>query len=387
MAEKKPKLLPRLTYRPPQDQPEGGRGSGDYQYMTRGATYNANPEYAGQYGGDRPAENEPPKKNSGGLLGGSAREGYAYGDMPIDQFLQWVGGIPERMNDTFAAANQNPLFFRSQVSGQGNIGAGEPQPTPPPAWMTGSPTPQYNPQAQQQAQGDWRQGIYDWLNQAGQGAADWISGVNAGYNGTQNGLFGGGGGQPQAPNNPPPNAGATNAGGTGPTSGTGFMTGIQNWQDKVTSEAEQMARTQDAVSKNQRLTEQAKASGNDKELARLQAEWDRIAPKAAKYGITAERLVNSYMQPGNSAAESSLDRALGRAIADDTWAQAATVAFGRPPNQVEWDEHWRAMNKGGRDPLEGHPQAIQQIQARMQEIEQENQNEAFGKYQEWLAGQ
>ena len=149
----------------------------------------------------------------------------------------------------------------------------------------------------------------------------------------------------------------------------------------------QAARLQDAMNKNQDLTQKAKDTGNDKELARLQAEWERIAPKAQKYGISAERLVNSYMQPGNSAAETSLDRALGRAIADDTWAGAATVAFGRPPNQLEWDEHWRAMNKGGRDPLEGHPAAIQAIQAKMQEIEQENQNEAYGQYQQWLANQ
>lgn len=148
-----------------------------------------------------------------------------------------------------------------------------------------------------------------------------------------------------------------------------------------------VARTQDAVNKNQRLTQQAKDTGNDKELARLQAEWDRIAPMAQKYGITAERLVNSYMQPGNAAAESSLERAMGKAIADDTWANAATIAFGRPPNQLEWDEHWRAMNKGGRDPLEGHPQAIQAIQQRMQEIQQDNQKQAFGQYQQWLNSQ
>lgn len=148
-----------------------------------------------------------------------------------------------------------------------------------------------------------------------------------------------------------------------------------------------VAAWQATLDKNQNLQTQAKAAGNEKEMARLQAEWDRIAPKAAQFGITADRLINSYMQPGNPAAESSLDRALGRAIADDTWANAATIAFGRAPNQLEWDEHWRAMNQGGRDPLDGHPQAIQAIQARMQEIEQQNQQQSFDRYQQWLNGQ
>lgn len=178
---------------------------------------------------------------------------------------------------------------------------------------------------------------------------------------------GAGAGQPPTNTTPP----------TAPTSGE--MAGPANDQT--------VAAWQATLDKNQNLQQQARDTGNDKELARLQAEWDRIAPKAQKYGITADRLVNSYMQPGNPAAESSLDRALGRAIADDTWANAATIAFGRPPNELEWKEHWEAMNRGGRDPLEGHPQSIQLIQQKMQEIQQENQNEAFGQYQQWLNSQ
>jgi hypothetical protein len=148
---------------------------------------------------------------------------------------------------------------------------------------------------------------------------------------------------------------------------------------------------QATLDKNRGLNEKATAAGDTKEMARLQAEWDRIAPKAAKYGITADRLINSYMQPGNDAAETSLDRALGRAIADDTWAAAMTAANAWTGDEFAdkklWDEHWVAMNKGGRDPLEGHPAAIQMIQAKMKEIEQENQNEAYGQYQQWLANQ
>jgi hypothetical protein len=235
--------------------------------------------------------------------------------------------------------------------------------------------------------------------QAGQGVMDWMKGGTPGINlnpldagnAARQGIIerqvpgqagqtaqGGGwwdlvsGGQtPPAGNNAPAGAPATP-----PPAG---MAGPGN--------PETVAAWQATLDKNRGLNEKATAAGDTKEMARLQAEWDRIAPKAQKYGISAERLVNSYMQPGNDAAETSLDRALGRAIADDTWAQAAGVAFGRPPNQLEWDEHWRAMNKGGRDPLEGHPAAIQAIQAKMQEIEQENQNEAYGQYQQWLNNQ
>jgi hypothetical protein len=151
--------------------------------------------------------------------------------------------------------------------------------------------------------------------------------------------------------------------------------------------AETTTQWQNTLDKNQNLTQQAKDAGNDKELARLQAEWDRIAPMAQKYGLTPERLINSYMQPDNPAAEPDFQRAAARAIADDTWGNAATIAFGRPPNTLEWDEHWRAMNKGGRDPLEGHPAAVQAIQARMQEIQKDNQTQAFNAYQQWAATQ
>jgi hypothetical protein len=165
------------------------------------------------------------------------------------------------------------------------------------------------------------------------------------------------------PTTPPP------AGNTPGMAGPGNPETVSQWQS--------------TLDKNQNLTQQATAAGDSKEMARLQAEWDRIAPKAAKYGITADRLINSYMQPGNDAAETSLDRAMGRAIADDTWAEAFAAATGGPPQQIHWDEHWQAMNKGGRDPLEGHPAAVQAIQAKMKQIEADNQQEAYNAYQTW----
>lgn len=144
---------------------------------------------------------------------------------------------------------------------------------------------------------------------------------------------------------------------------------------------------QSALTNNRSNMAAAQAAGDTANIARLDAEWKRIAPLAQARGITAERLVNSYMQPGNPAAKSDLNSALAAAISDDVWAQEATNAFGRPPNQLEWDEHWRAMNVGGRDPLEGHPQAVQNIQAAMQNLGNENQSGQYDAYSQWLAGQ
>jgi hypothetical protein len=142
-----------------------------------------------------------------------------------------------------------------------------------------------------------------------------------------------------------------------------------------------------ALTNNQNNLAKATAAGDTANIARLQAEWDRIAPLAQQHGITAERLVNSYMQPGNPAAKTDLGSALGAAIADDVWGNEATNAFGRPPNQLEWTQHWEAMNKGGRDPLEGHPQAVQNIQAAMQGMQNQNTQVNSTEYQQWLASQ
>jgi hypothetical protein len=348
--KKKPELLPGIKYAPRGD--AGGRGGGDYEYYNRANSYNANPEYAQQFGGgggmpptlpplDPPPQEPPQYPEFGPRADGyvqhpaflQGRAAGATGALPnqqaaIDQWYQPGQPDPNGMNG--AQGNFQPPQF-------GPLSTGYVQS---PAFLQGRAAGSTG------VVGGQAQDIANWYAQAG-------AGVGTG----------------QAPTDrPAPDAGATDS-------------SYQSVEDV------RAARTADAVQKNQNLTQQAKDTGNSKELARLQAEWDRIAPKAQKYGISAERLVNSYMQPGNDAAETSLDRALGRAIADDTWAGAATVAFGRPPNQLEWDEHWRAMNKGGRDPLEGHPAAIQAIQAKMQEIESENQNEAYGQYQQWLANQ
>jgi hypothetical protein len=241
-----------------------------------------------------------------------------------------------------------------------------------PQWMTGAGAGSYADSRAQEVAGGAPQYIQDaFRNYYQQNQNGTVPTYPNREGGVANGaVINGGQGAPIGPTAPPP---TTTPAANEQMAGPGNDQVVSQWQA--------------TLDKNRGLNEKATAAGDTKEMERLQAEWDRIAPKAAKYGITADRLINSYMQPGNPAAETSLDRAMGRAIADDTWAQAAGVAFGRPPNQLEWDEHWRAMNQGGRDPLEGHPAAIQAIQAKMQEIEQENQNEAYGQYQQWLANQ
>jgi hypothetical protein len=410
MAKKpnNPRLLPPIDYNPQRDD-DKQRGGGDYEYYSRANTYNANPEYAQQFGGSGggyepppvlPPVTPPPPSQFGPL---------ASGYVQAPQFLQTrtAGALGALQNQQ---EQINDWYPQGQPDNPGMGGTVNNQPIP--QWgplNTGyKQSPQFlqgrapgetgampNQQAQinqwyPQGQGDpkgmngvgnpsipgWQQGIYDWLNQTGDAIA---GGLSAGV------------GQPNIPQSPTGSKVQYNPLGSATTGANNPLGAGGNNPNEPGPMANQygtdVARTQDAVNKNQRLTQQATEAGDTKELSRLQAEWDRIAPKAAKYGITAERLINSYMQPGNSAAEPTLDRAMGRAIADDTWAGAATVAFGRPPNQLEWDEHWRAMNKGGRDPLEGHPAAIQQIQARMQQIQQENQDEAYGQYQQWLNSQ
>lgn len=167
----------------------------------------------------------------------------------------------------------------------------------------------------------------------------------------------------------------------------GGAQGGQNYGLPQSNVTETHAPPQSALTNNRNNLANAQASGDTANIQRLQAEWERIAPLAQQHGITADRLVNSYMQPDNPAAKSDFGGALAAAIADDVWGNEATSAFGRPPNQLEWQQHWEAMNKGGRDPLEGHPQAVQNIQAAMQNMGTANQTAVNSDLQQWLAGQ
>lgn len=158
--------------------------------------------------------------------------------------------------------------------------------------------------------------------------------------------------------------------------------------------AEAATRMDAAVNNNRANTAAAQAAGDNVNLARLNAEWQRLTQSPLfqqMYGGSNEqamkqRLVNVYMKPDNPAAANDLAGALSNAVADDVWAREATNAFGRPPNQLEWDEHWKAMNVGGRDPLAGHPQSIQNIQNTMNQFQQQNQNTSYNDYSNWAGG-
>ncbi len=186
------------------------------------------------------------------------------------------------------------------------------------------------------------------------------------------------------------NPAAPSASGTDPRASQGGPQGGQNYgyPPANVAEAPHQAETgQGVLDKNRANYSAASASGDTANMARLDAEWKRLQPLAQQWGITPDHLVNNYMQPSNPAAKSDLSSALAAAISDHVWGDEATQAFGRPPNQLEWDEHWRAMNVGGRDPLEGHPGAVQNIQAKMQGMATGNQQGQYDQYNQWMAGQ
>jgi hypothetical protein len=132
--------------------------------------------------------------------------------------------------------------------------------------------------------------------------------------------------------------------------------------------------------------EQTKAAAAEADrLAEIQREWDRIAPLAQQYGVDQQRLIDTYMNPSDPGSRSDFRGALTEAHADDMWAQAFRMGTGRDPNQLEWDEHSVAMDRGGRDPLEGHGEAIRWLQDQANAEKQSGQNEAYDAYKKWQA--
>jgi hypothetical protein len=362
------KLLPGIKYEPRGEGEQ--RGSGDYEYYNRANSYASNPDYAQNFGGGGGA---PPVLPS--PLQGSAREGYAHGDMPIDQLVPWIGEQIANMDKGFGASNSNPLFFRGTLdsgANVGRVGPMAPQPASIPNWMAGAGTTN-PPQGQ-----DWMGNISNWWNQTEDAIAGGIGGLTAGLRG-----IGGGGRLSPAP------AGAAST--PGPNNPLGA--GVNNPNEPAPM-ANQYNRMQDATNKNQALTEKAKAAGDDKEMKRLDDEWARLTStplyKQMYGGADAmevkNRLINSYMQPDNEAAEPSFERAHARMVTDDWWAEEMTKAGAwgdQAQNDRLWAEHWHAMNKGGRDPLEGHPQAIQNLEAKKEELKRMNQQSAYDMLQQW----
>jgi hypothetical protein len=180
-------------------------------------------------------------------------------------------------------------------------------------------------------------------------------------------------------NRPAPNSPAQPPAGD-PMAGPGNDQVVSQWQA--------------TLDKNRALNEKATVAGDDKEMKRLDDEWARLTStplyKQMYGGADAmevkNRLINSYMQPDNEAAEPSFERAHARMVTDDWWAEEMTKAGAwgdQAQNDRLWAEHWHAMNKGGRDPLEGHPQAIQNLEAKKEELKRMNQQSAYDMLQQW----
>ncbi len=121
-----------------------------------------------------------------------------------------------------------------------------------------------------------------------------------------------------------------------------------------------------------------------RDLSTQAREWLRIKPMADKYGASLDQLVNVYMNPQDPHAKTDLQSALSEKIADDVWARAFTMATGRPPQGNEWDEHYYAKTEGRRDPLEGHPGAVQYIQQAAQQMQGENSQAAYQTYNDLI---
>lgn len=143
-----------------------------------------------------------------------------------------------------------------------------------------------------------------------------------------------------------------------------------------------------AIVNNQNNLKAAVAAGDTASIARLQAEWERLKPFATQFNLDPARLVNVYMDPKNPAAKLTLRDAGIAAALDDAWGaqMAAANMWSQDPavNDLLWKEHWQAMNGGGRDPLEGHPQAIQNLQGVAQTINQALQDSQYSDYQAGL---
>ncbi len=292
--------------------------------------------------------------------GNPARRPAGPSDIPA---LQIGGAINQALSgNNFSGASMNPsMLAMQQAQGTGPAASGE---------GTGNP---YAPPPNQS----------NWLADLGGQINQFDASIN---NGMRNLLGGSRAAVPPTSTAPPPTGGRAGAG-TDMGTGNAPVGAADRRNDELeTIRLQNSAQT--AVDKNRGLYETAKNSGNDAAMKKLDDEWARIAPLAEAHGVSRERLINSYMQPGNSAAQPDFARAYAVARADDIWANEATQAGlftgDQNWNNQLWIEHWNAMNHGGRDPLEGHPQAIQNMKAIAEQEAQDNQQEIFQGLQDWL---
>lgn len=142
-----------------------------------------------------------------------------------------------------------------------------------------------------------------------------------------------------------------------------------------------------ALTNNRSNYDTAVKAGDTQNIARLNAEWERLKSTSVyqkMYGgqddyAMQKRLIDVYMNPNDRGAGNDFESAAGAMIADDIWAEAFRMATGRAPNDVEWVDH-----NVGRDPLTGHPEAIQWMEQKSKELQQGNQIGAQQSYQQLL---
>ena len=80
------------------------------------------------------------------------------------------------------------------------------------------------------------------------------------------------------------------------------------------------------------------------------------------------------MNPNDPHAKKDPMQAMGDAMADDAWGRAAQRANlfngDADHDSLLWREHYYAKYHGGRDPLEGHPEAIRELMAEANQMDQ-----------------
>jgi hypothetical protein len=126
------------------------------------------------------------------------------------------------------------------------------------------------------------------------------------------------------------------------------------------------------------------------EPARREIEYNR--PALERFGYynlpSIQRMVGVYMNPNDPNAKTSVSEAYREMLADDIWAKAMDAANAWPPTeegrQKVWEEHWYAKNGMGRDPLEGHPAAIQMIKDAARQIMGEDQQAGYDMFKDIL---
>lgn len=104
----------------------------------------------------------------------------------------------------------------------------------------------------------------------------------------------------------------------------------------------------------------------------------RWVQMAQLWQIDPKRVLESYVDnPDPRGRASSLEGYVSMARADDLWGEQAKNAglFNGDPahDTLLWREHYYAVHYGGRDPLEGHPEAIQALQAAAEQESQAGQ--------------